>query len=74
MASLQDAIIKSPDYLLELFKKDIVRNLEEEAIAAIRPKITEAAKRATESLEGRIRAASDPYKEEVIVQLIIRDK
>lgn len=61
------------DYLLQLFKREMIHTLTEEAINAIQPNIAKASQAAIDSIEPRLRSHFEPLAGELIVQLVIKD-
>lgn len=60
-------------YLLNLVMQDAARNLEEDILESLRPKVRDYVYRALEDLKPRIEMMMNPYERELVVRLTTGD-
>lgn len=63
----------SRDYLLELVKKDAMRNLENEIIEGIRPRVREQVEKAFLELQPHLEAIFNPMSRELAIRLTVKE-
>ena len=64
--------IPRDDALLDLFKQRLVKNLTDEGIEAIKPKIEEAARKAVADMRVAIERSFDTMAHDLVIALIVK--